>query len=119
MSVTLEEFEQFINQAIAQVPANIQAAIKNVAFVIDDERLGNQSGYLLGLYHGVPLTRRGQNYSGVLPDKITIYKKTIEQIAGDNLAVVKKQTIATVHHEIAHYFGFNEAEVRRWEKKRK
>lgn len=108
-------FEGYITQAIAMVPKHIRTKIENVAFVVDDVHLG----HLLGLYHGIPLTRRNQGYSGVLPDKITIYQRTIEHAASDDVAAVRKLTIETVHHEIAHYFGFSEAEVRRWETQRR
>lgn len=110
----LEAFESAINDAIAMVPAHIRAKMENVAFVIDDVHQGN----LLGLYHGIPLPRRGPGYSGVLPDKITIFQKTIEAVTGDET----RQTqliIETVHHEIAHYFGFNEEKVRDWETRRR
>lgn len=110
----LAEFEQCITDAIDMVPAHIRAKISNVAFVVDAEHRGN----LLGLYHGIPLIRRNQGYSGVLPDKITIFQKTIEEVAGADPAKIRQTVISTVHHEIAHYFGFNEAEVRRWERKR-
>ena len=110
----LEAFEGYINEAIAMVPAHIRAKMVNVAFVVNDTDLGN----LLGMYTGIPLPRRNQGYSGVLPDKITIFQKTIEAVASDNPAQVRQLVINTVHHEIAHYFGFNEAKVRSWEKKR-
>lgn len=113
--MTLEEFEQAITAAINLVPKHIRARLENVAFVVDDTQLGN----LLGLYHGIPLTRRGQGYSGVLPDKITIYQRTIEAAAGDDPARIRQIVTDTVHHEIGHYFGFSESEVRRWEHKRR
>ena len=97
------------------VPAHIRRRIENVAFVVDDQRLGN----LLGQYHGIPLTGRTQGYSGVLPDKITIFKKTIEYSAGHDPARIRRIIIDTVHHEIGHYFGFSETKVRAWEAKRR
>ncbi len=110
-----QTFEGYITEAVSLVPVHIRARIENVAFVIDDERTGR----LFGLYHGIPLTRRGQGYSGVLPDKITIYRRTIENAGGGDPAAVRKLVIDTVHHEIAHYFGFSETKVRRWEKHRR
>lgn len=109
----LEEFEAAINDAISLVPEHIRRGMNNVAFVVDDHQQGN----LLGLYHGIPLPQRGQGYSGVLPDKITIYQRAIEAVAGGDDERVKKLVIETVHHEIAHYFGFTEVKVRQWEKK--
>ena len=110
----LEAFEAVINEAISMVPKHIRAKMENVAFVVDDQHLGN----LLGLYHGIPLPRRGPGYSGVLPDKITIFQRTIEAVAGSDEERLRQMIIEVVHHEIAHYFGFSEAEVRKWEKKR-
>ncbi len=110
-----EQFESYVNEALAMVPERIQTKIENVAFVLDSE----QRGSLLGLYHGIPLIRRNQGYSGVLPDKITIYQRAIEDVAGPGEGAIRELVISVVHHEIAHYFGFSEAEVRRWEQKRK
>ena len=110
----LPEFESYITEAIGMVPAHIRERIENVAFVVDDEQVGN----LLGLYTGIPLPRRNQGYSGVLPDKITIYKKTIEAVSGDIPDHIRQTVIRTVHHEIGHYFGFDEPKERSWEKKR-
>lgn len=110
----LEAFEAVINEAVGMVPKHIRAKMENVAFVVDDQHLGN----LLGLYHGIPLTRRGPGYSGVLPDKITIFQRTIEATAGADSERLRKLIIEVVHHEIAHYFGFSESEVRKWERGR-
>lgn len=110
-----QTFERYITEAVSLVPAHIRARIENVAFVVDNKHTGR----LFGLYHGIPLTRRGQGYSGVLPDKITIYRRTIESAGGGDPAAIRRLVMSTVHHEIAHYFGFSEAEVRRWEKNRK
>ena len=109
-----EEFERYITEAINMVPPHVRAKIQNVAFVLDTEHRGQ----LLGLYHGIPLIRRGQGYSGVLPDKITLYQRTIEDVAGTDTTRQRKLIHDVVHHEIAHYFGFSEAEVRQWERKR-
>lgn len=108
-------FETYITEAIDMVPAHIRRRIENVAFVVDDQRRGN----LLGLYHGIPLTKRGQGYHGVLPDKITIYQAAIEEHAGPDPVDIRRLTIETVHHEIAHYFGFDETKVRQWEHHRR
>jgi len=111
----LEEFEQVINEAIAMIPPHIRARLENVAFVIDDQQLGN----LLGLYNGIPLPKRGPNYSGVLPDKITIFQRTIEATSGNDDERIRKLTTEVVHHEIGHYFGFSEHKVRQWERNRR
>jgi len=124
--MTLESFEQEIINAITNLPKNIRGKIENVGFVVEEEVRSatlqelkiNYQGTLLGLYQGVPLTRRGPNYFLVLPDKITLFKKPIENLAGDDEEKIKKIIHDVVHHEIAHYFGMTEAKVRDWEKKR-
>jgi predicted Zn-dependent protease with MMP-like domain len=73
--------------------------------VEDDGPAGTQS--LLGLYEGTPLTERGQWYSGVLPDRITIYRLPILRMCRDEQDVVDEVRI-TVIHEVAHHFGIGE-----------
>ncbi|MBU0598139.1 metallopeptidase family protein [Patescibacteria group bacterium] len=120
-------FEKYIKQAINQVPKELRDKIKNLAFVVEDnvrtassnERIIKTRGVLLGLYQGVPLPNRSGYYSGVLPDKITIFKKPIEQLAGYNEQKMAELIHEVVHHEIGHYFGMSENQVRAWERKRK
>ncbi len=122
-----EVFEQYIHEAILAVPEQIRRRIENVAFVVEDdarparmkERQIKARGVLLGLYEGIPLHKRSAGYSGVLPDKITIFKHVIEHLAGPYPENVRKLVHEVVHHEIAHYFGFDEGKVRAWEKKRR
>jgi len=125
--VETQQFEQLVHEAIASVPAPLQAKIENVAFVIEEdsrpprwrERGIRLKSFLLGLYQGVPLTRRGINYSLVLPDKITIFQHPIEELGGPTDEGIRKLVHDVVHHELAHYFGFDEAAVRKMEKGRK
>ena len=73
--------------------------------------MGIRSGKLLGLYQGVPLTKRGWNYGNMLPDRIVIYQRTIESVAASPEAI-EKIVQDTVIHEIGHYFGFSDKELR-------
>ena len=86
----------------------------NVAIVV--EREPPRPG-LLGLYHGVPLTARGVSDSFRMPDQITIYQGPHERMARD-LIDLEKIVADTVWHEIAHYFGMDEPQVRRAERRR-
>lgn len=124
--ITHDQFENFIDEAMAMVPPAVRERIVNVAFVVEDEpatpsakkKQAASRGILLGLYEGVPLPGRGPYYSGVLPDKITIFKNAIERVAGPDPTNIRRQTHEVVHHEIAHYLGMDEAAVRAWERKR-
>ncbi len=121
-----EEFEGIVEQGIKAIPEKFLNKLKNVAIVIEDEptpdqrrKLKLRSGWtLFGLYEGVPQISRGAGYSAVLPDKITIFKKPIEEAARDDKEI-KEIVKNTVWHEIAHHFGMDEDRVRRAEEKRK
>jgi len=118
-------FEQLVEEGIAAIPKRFLEKLDNVDIVLEDNpsqeqirkmRL-NKNALLLGLYQGVPQTKRWC-YAQVLPDKITIFKKPIEKIARsehDIREIVKN----TVWHEIAHHFGLSEKEVRKAEAARK
>lgn len=109
-----EEFEKLLAEAIDEIPDDFLARLKNVAIVVEDEPSAEQMAKLklrqdvtlLGLYEGVPLTRRGE-YSMALPDKISIFKNPIELVA-QSPAEIKKLVQDTVRHEIAHHFGSDE-----------
>lgn len=119
-------FEGWIEDAILEVPERLRQRIENVVFVVEErvrERHGAERnlkvhGELLGLYTGVPLPQR-PIYTWRLPDKITIFKDAIEQHGGPRLEGVRKLLTDVVHHEIAHFFGMTEREVRTWEQKRR
>ena len=109
------EFEKLVAEAIDEIPDEFLAELKNVAIVVEEEPSEEQTKklklrsdtMLLGLYEGVPQTKRGE-YTMALPDKISIFKNAIEQI-GQTPKEIKKLTQDTVRHEIAHHFGSGEA----------
>ena len=99
-------FESFVQDALDTLPPDLSRLLDNVAVVIEDEPPPGQP--LLGLYHGVPLTRRGTYYGGVLPDKITIYRRPLERYYGHDPAELHTQVRRVVLHEIAHHFGISD-----------
>ncbi len=106
-------FERLVEEALDSLPEEIAARMENVEVVLEDEppleelaRLP-RGVTLFGLYHGIPLTRRGNNYAGVLPDRISIYQGPIERRAGSAEAI-RVQVRKTVIHEIAHHFGIDD-----------
>lgn len=117
-----ELFSKYVREAIESLPIGFKDKLDNVAIIIDDNptphqlgkvRPGGQSVLLLGLYEGVPLTKRGGGYGigGTLPDKITLFKEPILYIARTEEAI-KQQIRQTILHEIGHHFGMNEREIR-------
>lgn len=124
--MTKQEFEKFVIDGIKRLPDDVKKKIKNVAFIIEDEvRSRKQREHnimhgqtLLGLYEGIPRTRRGEGYTSVLPDRITIFKEPIERISGQNEEKIKELVYEVLWHEVGHYFGFGEEAIRKLENRR-
>ncbi len=121
-----ERFEQLVAKAVADLPEEFQERLDNIDVVVQDEPTSRQladaglkrSETLLGLYQGVPLTRRGPHYGMVVPDKITIFQKPIEAICRSETEI-KREIQQVVKHEIAHHFGIGDAKLRQLERRRK
>jgi len=111
-----EDFENLINEAVGALPESIRKKLSNVEIVLEEGESPNNS--LFGLYHGVSQLHRGSSYgmNPVLPDKITIWKGTIERFAGDE-SNIPSLVRRVVWHEIGHHFGFNEQQIRKLETK--
>src|SRR5580704_14203495 len=103
-----EEFETIVRQTIQSLPKEFLLQLDNVEIVIEDVPPPHLP--LLGLYRGVPKTKR-LSYSS-LPDKITIYKMPLLQIS-QNEQEAKKNIRNTVLHEIGHHFGLSDEELYR------
>lgn len=104
-----ERFEELVADALDTIPRRFMAEMSNVVVLVED--IDPENHNLLGLYHGVALTRRTSYYSGVLPDRITIYRHAIEAICQSE-AEVAEQVRRTVIHEVAHHFGLSDARLR-------
>jgi predicted Zn-dependent protease with MMP-like domain len=114
-----KEFERVAQEAFDALPEKFRETIENVHIVVEDlpgpATAGRRSGtLLLGLYEGIPLSRRGTSYGMYpsVPDKITLYQKNIETVAATDQelrACIRDVLI----HEIGHYFGMSESEIRR------
>jgi predicted Zn-dependent protease with MMP-like domain len=97
-------FEELVADALDGLPEDLGRAMNNVAVTVE-HRPGPPG--LLGLYQGVPLTRRTSGYAGVLPDRITIYRLAICAVCTSE-DEVRGQVRRTVIHEIAHHFGIDD-----------
>ncbi len=108
-------FRQLVREAVAELPPALLERVHSVAIVIerrptarDRKAAGVGPGRtLLGLYHGIPLTQRGEYYNLVPPDKISIYQEPIEEFCRDD-DEVREQVRKTVLHELGHYFGIDD-----------
>jgi predicted Zn-dependent protease with MMP-like domain len=118
--VTRERFEEIADRAFESLPDTFKGKVENVQIVVEDfpsidalarSRAGKRS--LLGLYQGVPLPHRGTSYGmyPVGPDKITLYQQNIESVCNSD-DEVEHRIVEVLFHELGHYFGMNEREVR-------
>jgi predicted Zn-dependent protease with MMP-like domain len=116
--MTRSQFLALVDEALATIPDDFQAAMKNIAIVVEDEPSNEQlesveiepPDTLLGLYEGTPLTERQWAHGNVLPDKITLFQNPIEDASEDedDLVVAIGETLI---HEVGHYFGLSEEEI--------
>jgi predicted Zn-dependent protease with MMP-like domain len=110
--VDAERFEQLVSDALDSLPPELGELMENVAVLVEDwpssEQLGGSSGTLLGLYEGIALTSRSPlSYSGVMPDRITVFQGPISKHAHNEHELVELVR-TTVIHEVAHHFGISD-----------
>ena len=118
-----ERFEWLVARAIETLPDEFLSRLENIDVVVEDypsqsqlASVGLRRGQtLLGLYEGVPLTKRSSHYGLVPPDKITIFQKPIEDKCRYN-AKITAEIQRVVKHEIAHHFGIGDARLEQIEK---
>jgi len=109
--VSLERFDELASEALDALPSWIRERMENIEVVIEDRPPDRQPS-LLGLYEGIPLTRRGLGYYGVVPDRITLFRSTIELVSGGEDDRLRSLITHTVAHEVAHHFGISDDRLR-------
>ena len=119
MRFSRDEFEKLVSKALEELPKKFRDRLENIVVVVEEtpsqeimRELGLKSPLgLLGLYQGVPLKHRGVHYGNVLPDQIVIYQRPIEALARTREELLI-QIRRTVMHEIGHFFGLAESDLR-------
>ena len=104
------DFEKAVREALDSLPEGLRSFMSNVELVVEDEPPPGLP--LLGLYQGVPLTRRTSFYAGVPPDKITIYQGPLERLYGSDPERLRREIRRVALHEIAHHFGISDERLR-------
>jgi predicted Zn-dependent protease with MMP-like domain len=120
-----EEFDRVVEEAVSGIPRRFRRRMRNLAVIVEPEPSARQlaSGgvryttTLLGLYEGRPLPLRSVFETFAVPDRITIFQGPHERLAR-NPAHLRQLVEETVWHEVAHYFGLNEREIRAVERRR-
>ncbi len=125
LELTDEQFDKLITRAMDELPQEYIEGLDNVAIVMADwpseeqvvkMKLREEGKILLGLYEGIPLTQRGNGYTFVLPDKITLFKLSILHVVR-NEAELFEQIKRTLWHEIAHYYGLGHGRIHELEQR--
>lgn len=101
-----DPFYEVIEEVLDSFPDDLRGALSNVEFLVEDESPPGEQ--LLGLYRGIPLPKRTRNYSGVLPDTISIFAGPITRLAGGDADRLRREIRHVVLHEIAHHFGISD-----------
>jgi len=120
-----KEFEALVDEVLKDLPKDFKRRLENITVMVENEpskevykRMGiPRSHVLFGLYHGVPYPHRGPFYGNIPPDVIVIYQKPIERNSS-SMQEMKNKVREVVIHEIGHYFGFDDAALRKIEKER-
>ena len=118
-----ERFERLVATAVESLPEEFRSRMENITMMVQNYPTSTQlteakirhSHTLLGLYEGIPLTKRGRYYNLVTPDKITIFQKPIESKCRDDTEITA-EIQRVVQHEIAHHFGIDDARLKEIEK---
>jgi predicted Zn-dependent protease with MMP-like domain len=98
-------FDDQVRRALDSLPGELRQAMSNVEIVVEDENAEDPD--LFGLYLGIPLPER-HDYTGVLPDRIAVYRIPLEEEFGDDPELLVEEIRITVIHEVAHHFGIDE-----------
>ena len=125
-AVERERFEELVRRALATLPGEIADRIDNMDVEVQDRPTPTQlasarvpPGHtLLGLYQGIPLTKRHSGYGKVAPDRIIIFQGPLERVARDEDDLVERVR-ATVIHEVAYHFGISDTRLREIEAERR
>jgi predicted Zn-dependent protease with MMP-like domain len=120
ISVSEEEFQEIMESSMESIPDIFKKKLDNIIFIIEDypspsdlSRLGMQDKrQILGLYSGVPYTHRNTWYAGTMPDRIILFQRNIEALCYSKEELSKKIQEVVIH-EIAHYFGMSDKEIRK------
>jgi predicted Zn-dependent protease with MMP-like domain len=111
LDLTADEFEKIVIDELDELPDEMVDGLENLVFVTEDRPVDGSLD-LLGLYEGVALTERGQYGFGELPDRIVLYREPLLAVA-ETLEELRDEIHITLVHEIAHFYGIDDAELHR------
>jgi len=107
-----KRFDNLVEDALERLPDKFRRKLENIAIIVEDYPPGDfePGGLLLGLFHGVPRTEKS-TFFATPPDHVYLYQKNIEAVCTSD-EEIRKQIRDTLLHELGHYFGMTESELR-------
>ncbi len=106
-----ERFQKLVEQALERLPSAFRDKLTNIAIIVEDAPPREaDGGLLLGMFHGIPRTEKSVFFVSP-PDRIYLYQRNIEAVCRTE-EDIRRQVRATLLHEVGHYFGLNEEELR-------
>jgi predicted Zn-dependent protease with MMP-like domain len=109
LEVDAARFEQIVVSELDLLPDDMIDGLENVIFVVED-RAEDGSLDLLGLYDGWALTERDRYGVGELPDRIIVYREAHLAVC-DTEEELRDEIHTTLVHEIAHFYGIDDARL--------
>jgi predicted Zn-dependent protease with MMP-like domain len=116
-----ERFEELMEEALRELPTIVRERLENLAIMVEDEpegqarhRHGPRAGprrLLLGIFQGIPATQKSVWDIVTAPNRIVLYQKNIEAVCRND-EEIREQVRRTVMHELGHYFGMSEEQLR-------
>jgi len=113
-----QRFAKVVEEVLDSLPREFRSRIRNVAVLVEDlppnqrsSKSGKQRSLLLGLFHGVPTTKKSVFDLPTGPDYVVLYQKNIEAVCSSE-GEIREQIRRTVIHEIGHYFGMDENQLK-------
>lgn len=122
-TVNRERFEELVERALGRLPEEYRKYFTNITIIVEDypskvdtAKVGQKNGLLLGLFSGVPFPNKSGffNIPYPLPDRIFLYQRNIEKICSNEEELIE-QVRKTLIHEVGHYFGLSEEDLRKYE----
>ncbi|MDR1807640.1 MAG: metallopeptidase family protein [Propionibacteriaceae bacterium] len=109
VDISDEDFELLVGEALDSIPDEFWEKVDNVVVLVEPYPPDDEPD-LLGLYDGIPLSERDSGYTGVLPDRVLIFREPLKEMCHDRAELAEEIAI-TVVHEIGHFFGFDDDDL--------
>jgi len=109
VKISDKDFDALVGEALDTIPESFWDRIDNVVVMVEDEPPDDEPD-LLGVYDGIPLSERDSWYSGVLPDRVVLFRGPLKRLCQDR-AELEEEIAITVVHEIGHFFGIDDDEL--------